>query len=89
MEVLLINYDLNFEIRRPPIVERIRKLYPDNKRISESSYAIYTNDSPETVYDKFKDLIDSNDNCMVFTLRRPYAGWHRTPVIEWLESRVN
>lgn len=89
MEVLLINYDLNNETKRPPIVKRIKSSYPDHQMISESSYAVHTGDSPQAVYSKLEDLLDSDDNLIVFTLRGPYHGWHRKPVIEWLAGRVN
>ena len=42
MSVYIVTYDLNKESKRPPIVEEVRKT--DYARLSESSYAIDTNE---------------------------------------------
>jgi len=86
MAVRLISYDLNKETKRPPIVKRIKETWPAWARLSESSYAVSTADTPKQIFDKLSDLIDSNDNLYVITLARPYYGQGPKDVNAWLES---
>ncbi len=89
MSVLLITYDLNNETKRPPIVAKIKELYPAWARLSESSYAVSTSDEPKTVYDKLSPMLDSNDNLLVITLSTPWWGQHRKQdVIDWLKGSL-
>jgi hypothetical protein len=88
MAVYIVTYDLNKESVRPNITKRIRDTYPSWAKLSESSYAIETQASPQQVVDALKPLIDSNDNLYVITLKRPYAGYGPPDVNEWLEQRL-
>ena len=87
MAVLLITYDLNEEKKRPPIVAEIKKKWPTWAKLSESSYAIKTQQEPKTVYDSLKHLIDNNDELYVVSLRNPYWG-RAGEVNEWLKSNL-
>jgi CRISPR/Cas system-associated endoribonuclease Cas2 len=86
MAVLVVTYDLNKEVKRPKIVAEVNKT--DWARLSESSYAIDTTETPEEVYDRFKYLLDGNDNLYVITLKRPYFGQGPQDVNSWLEQRL-
>lgn len=86
MSVLLVTYDLNKETVRPKITEEVRKTAW--AKLSESSYAIDTNETPQAVYNRFESYLDSNDNLYVITLKRPYAGQGPQAVNEWLEQRL-
>ena len=89
MAVLLVTYDMNKE----PNSEQYKGLLAYIKsfswaRMSESSYAIDTQLSPEQVYAKLKPFVDDNDNILVMTLKRPYSGYNRKDVIDWLNARL-
>jgi hypothetical protein len=88
MSVLLFTYDLNKEKDKRGAYEplyKVRNSYPYAK-LSESSYALYTNDSPKAVYDKVNPYLDSDDALYVINLRRPYFGQGSKQVNDWLEK---
>ncbi len=86
MAVLLVTYDLNKETVRPKIVDEVKKT--SWAKLSESSYAIDTNETPQAVYNRFQYLLDENDNFYVITLKRPYYGQGPKAVNDWLEQRL-
>lgn len=86
MAVYIVTYDLNKETKRPPIVEEVRKTAW--ARLSESSYAISTTETPSEVYQRFKPLLDENDNFFVITLKKPFQSWAPKEVNDWLNSRL-
>lgn len=89
MAVYLVTYDLNKEVRRPPIVQAVKKVSGDNwAKLSESSYAIYSNASPEQIYKALRPLLDSNDSLFVVTLDTPWFGQGNKEVINWLSSAL-
>ena len=85
--VLLIVYDLNEEDKRPPIVERITRQWPEQAKLSESAYAIETKMSPTAVANKLSDLIDENDTLHVITQTRPFVGTE-DDAVEWLKDHL-
>lgn len=87
MRSLLVAYDLNNEVRRPPIVDEIRKS-PGYARLSESSYIISTDETVQQVYDRFNPLIDKDDDFFVVTVTRPWIGYSFRNVMDWLKSHV-
>ena len=88
MGVLLVTYDLNREIVRPNISKRLKELYPDWAKLSESSYAIATAASVKTVQGALRPMIDANDNIYVITLKRPYSSFGPKEVNDWLERNL-
>jgi hypothetical protein len=90
MSVLLITYDFKNEGKRKranyPRFSKIRDSY-DNVRLSESTYAINTFESAETVYNKLKGVIDSDDAVFVVALTRPYLG-PAPNVLDWLDRNL-
>jgi len=86
MSIKLVTYDLNKETVRPNIVAEIKKTA--FAKLSESSYAIDSNETPDQVYTRFKPLLDSNDNFYVITLKRPYTGRGPADVNDWLAKRL-
>lgn len=86
MAVFIVAYDLNKEVRRPPIVAEVKK--GNWARLSESSYAISTIESVDQVYARFKPLLDDNDNLYVIPLRQPYRGWGPKDVHDWLGTHL-
>lgn len=88
MSVLLVTYDLNQETKRPNITKKLKESYPSWAKLSESSYAISTNASPEAVVNTLRPMLDDNDTIYVITLNRPYTGWGPTKVNDWLASEL-
>lgn len=87
MSTYIITYDLNKETNRPPIVKEIKD-FSSWAKLSESSYAISTNFTAQQVYEKLKHLIDNNDNLYVITLKKPYFGFGKKEVNDWLEQNL-
>lgn len=91
MTVLLITYDLNKEGEKYPevnkeVLKRIGNY--SNKKLSESSYAIATEENPIDVYEKFKDLLDSDDSFYVITLTKPKMGHVLPSVSKWMDEHL-
>jgi hypothetical protein len=84
--IYVVAYDLNKETTRPKITEE-RDKTPWAK-LSESSYAIETNETPEQVYNRFKKHLDNNDNLYVITLKKPWYGFGPKDVVDWLDKRL-
>lgn len=88
MSVILITYDLNRPGQNyPKIKEYIDKFAW--AKLSESSYAIETNKTPNQVFSDLKNCIDSNDTLYVITLTAPWDGRGRPEVNQWLSERLN
>lgn len=87
MAVYIVTYDLNNETVRPDIVAEV-KSGGDWAKLSESSYAISTNEEPEEVYARFTEYLDEDDALYVISLARPYAGQGPDDVNEWLRQHV-
>lgn len=88
MSVYLVTYDLNSPGQKhTEVLEKIKN-YGSWARLSESSYAISTHETVGQVYGKFEPLIDSNDNLYVISLHRPYTGFGKKDVNEWLQNNL-
>lgn len=87
MATFVVAYDLNHEVRRPNIVEEIKRS-GSWARLSESSYAIETSEKPSQVMARLRKFLDDNDNLYVVTLNRPWSGWGPKDVIDWLVKRL-
>lgn len=88
MSVKLITYDLNAQGQKHAEVLTKIKNFGSWARLSESSYAIKSNLTPEQLYQQFKPLIDNNDNLLILTLKKPYQGWADKTVHNWLENQL-
>ena len=88
MASLLVTYDLNKETKRPNILEDVKSFGPWAK-LSESSYAIQTSSTPKQVYEKLSKHLDSNDNCYVISLRKPFWGRGPQEVNDWLSNQLD
>jgi hypothetical protein len=92
MPALLIAYDLNKEGEHysetdKEVLNRIENY--SNKKLSESSYAIATDESPNEVYNKFKDILDSNDSFYVITLSKPKRGHVFPSTTKWMDDNLD
>lgn len=88
MAVRLITYDLNKPGQNHSKVLAKIKKYGSWAKLSESSYAIETNESPESTYAAFCPLLDQNDSFPVMTLKGPWTGQAKKEVIDWLQKRL-
>lgn len=87
MPTLIVTFDLNKEVKRPNILKEIKK-GGNWAKLSESSYAISTYETPQQVFARLKPYIDGNDNCYVVTLNAPYCGRGPEDVNKWLEGHL-
>ncbi len=87
MAVLLVTYDLN---KPGKDYDDLLKTIKSHSwaRLSESSYAIQTNQGPQQVINKLKPFIDQNDNLYVINLKKPYAGFGPKDVNDWLDNNL-
>jgi len=85
--VLLITYDLNKPGQDYDDFLKIIKSYA-YARLSESSYAVDTAETPSVVYNKLRSDMDKNDYLCVMTLVPPYAGYNHKDVIDWLADHL-
>ncbi len=87
MRTLVVTYDLNFETRRPDILKEI-KGGGNWAKLSESSYAIHTSETPQQVYKRLEPYLDDNDNLLVITLNAPWWGRAPQDVLDWLMPKL-
>ena len=87
MATLLVTYDLNKVGQNYNGFYGVLNQYPHVK-LSESSYAVQTAESPITVYNKLTPFMDKNDHVYVVTLSQPYYGYGPQTVNNWLSQRL-
>ncbi len=85
MSTLLVTYDLDRPGQDYTDVLGVIKKFPW-ARLSESSYAVYTDLTPEQLYSRLKPYLDSNDTLYVVTLNQPYCGQGPKEVNDWLNK---
>jgi hypothetical protein len=93
MGVYVVAYDINKERQgwgndRDKLRAKIKSQWPDWAYLSESAYAINTNDSVATVFTTLKPFLDTNDRLYVITLTRPWDGRGPQEVLDWLTARL-
>jgi hypothetical protein len=87
MSILLVTYDLNKAGQDYDGFYKIIKSFNYTK-LSESSYAIQTDETPAKLYEKLFPHIDKNDHFYVITLKKPYSGFGPTDVNNWLDKNL-
>jgi hypothetical protein len=85
MPVLLITYDLYRPGQNYPRLIKAIKEYPW-ARLSETSYAIATSATPQTVFEKLRPYVSDSTNLYVLMLAKTYAGFGPEAVNDWLEQ---
>lgn len=90
MAVLLVTYDLNKEGKSKVDYNKFYKIRDayDHVKLSESSYALNTTETPTEVYNKLKPVIDTNDHVYIISLKRPYMGYGPKATNDWLEKNL-
>lgn len=86
MAIYIVTYDINHETAMPKIAAEIDATpwVP----LSESSYAVETEENPEQLFKRFSKHLDENDHLLVLSVLKPFVGRHRTDVLEWLQARM-
>ncbi|MBI5034515.1 MAG: hypothetical protein HZB51_28665 [Chloroflexi bacterium] len=87
MSVLLVTYDLKKPGQDYADFLKVIRDYP-YARLSESSYAIATTESPTAVYNKLRPYQDDNDQLYIVNLKSPWMGYGPKKVNEWLDSNL-
>jgi hypothetical protein len=89
MIIRLLTYEFNQE-KSPEDFEGIAKVIADYDyiKLSESSYALETNESPSEIYYKLEPFIDKKDSVLVFTITEPFFGVGAPNLLTWLRSRL-
>jgi hypothetical protein len=89
MAVLLLTYDLNREPDKTNYegFYKVRDDY-DYVKLSESSYALNTLETPAQVYARLEPHMDTNDSVYVINLKRPYSGVGLKDVNDWLQRNL-
>ena len=88
MSVLLITYDLN---KPGQDCEKILEFIKSSSawaRLSETSYAIRTEETPEKVFHRLNPFLSESSRLFVIKLTFPYAGIKGTNVITWLDKNL-
>lgn len=87
MAILLVSYDLS---RPGSDHRRLLKTIQGYAwaQLSESSYALKTEQTPQQVFDILRPFLNSNDNLYVINLKRPYAGFGPGDVNTWLDDKL-
>ncbi len=87
MTVRLVTYDLRKPGQLYNAFYKTLHSYPYAK-LSESSYAVETQETPQQVYDKLAPSIDKNDQIYIISLSRPLWYLGNVDVNKWLEARL-
>jgi hypothetical protein len=88
MTVLLVTYDLKKPGQNYDEFYKVIKTHPWAK-LSESSYAIVTDEAPKVIYAKLYSHIDGGDQLFIMTLANSWWGRasDQTPeVMTWLKK---
>jgi hypothetical protein len=87
MPALLVTYDLKTPGQDYSKFYDVIKSY-SFARLSESSYAISTDESPRSLFDKLSPHIDQNDVLFVVGLKRSWCGYGQQAVFNWLDKNL-
>lgn len=88
MRTYLVTYDLNNPGQKhQSVLDTIKNNY-SWARLSESSYTIYTSETPQDIYKRFAPFLDGNDNLYVIHLNRNYYGQGPQDVNDWLNKHL-
>lgn len=60
----------------------------DYVQLSETSYAVATDEYPKDIFARLEPYIDEDDCLVVIALTRFYMAHHGKDVLEWLDKNV-
>lgn len=86
MQKHLINYDLNAPVQNYDTLIEAIKAYGEWAKISQSCWAVKTNETDEEIRDKLRRYIDHNDVIFVCA----FDGWFSqnlpNGIVSWLKN---
>jgi hypothetical protein len=85
MAVLIVIFDYSPAGASHYSMIRAIKKYPWAK-LTDTSYAISTELTPQTVFTQLRSLMESACNLYVMTSRKPFAGFGPQSVNDWLQQ---
>jgi hypothetical protein len=87
MPLLLVTFEPDKTGQKhPKLLDEIKSY--SYTRLSESSYAIITDKSPDVVCEELKKHLTIKDNIYVINLKRPYAAYGPELVTDWLYKEL-
>lgn len=85
MAVLIVMFDYTpTGASHYPMIRAIKK-YPWTK-LTDTSYAISTDLTPQTVFNQLRGLMESACNLYVITSRKPFAGYGPQSANDWMQQ---
>lgn len=88
MATYIITYDLNSPGQNHAKLLEFIKKHERWARLSESAYAVVSQQTPKGIYDKASPLLDRNDTLYIITLKKPFYGQGPDEVNVWLENNL-
>jgi hypothetical protein len=85
MPLLLVTYKLNAAERNHSLLRAQIEKY-SNVRLSDSSFAIITDKTPNEVCGELAALIEKDENLFVITLKLPFDGCGPGLAKDWLKK---
>jgi hypothetical protein len=87
MPLLLVAYNLDKPAQdNSDLLNQIKRY--SNVRLTESSFAIITDETPKIVCGKLNKFINNDDNIYVITLKRPYDTCKPNLASDWLNKEL-
>jgi hypothetical protein len=86
MSVLLISYDALIDPNPDPVRQLIGQYR--HIQLSESTYAIETDEQTRTIFNKIISLFEVDIHLLVVTLIKPFACLPKGQVSKWLSKRL-
>jgi hypothetical protein len=87
MALLLVSYDLKKPLKKYPGLSKKIKKY-SSLQLSDSSFAIITDKTPERVCEELAPLIGKKDAVYVINLKRPYDVHGSALSYDWLNKEL-
>jgi hypothetical protein len=87
MPLLLVTYEPNKPGQNyASLLDEIKSY--SHVRLSETSYAIITDETPDIVCEELKKHIGSGDNIYIINLKRPYKAYGSELITDWLKKEL-
>lgn len=87
MAVYVLTYNIGNTSIQSGIAEEVDRT--PWARISETSYAIKTDESPSDIYSRFSEYLDETDSFYVFMIETSYCGQGSQDVEDWLAESLS
>ncbi|MGG7059874.1 hypothetical protein ACQPUZ_16535 [Clostridium tertium] len=85
--VYLVSYDLNKSGQNYSKLYETLKSFPSWCHYLDSTWMIESFTDSQTIYNKLKSCLDSNDYILVIKVTRDYYGWLPMEAWNWLSTK--